>query len=79
MLIEEQMKSLREKLNNRKLNLNISNSKGVGTEELKEIEKTINEIRYALRDLVNSTYKMVVKTRNEFQKTDKKASEYWGE
>lgn len=67
---EKKMLNLNEKLQNRKLKLNFTNSKGSMVDSMMESENLLNDVKNALCNLIVNTQNITNTARNLFECAD---------
>ncbi len=68
--IGQELSSLQNQVANRKVNVNLVNTKGNIAEEVKNAASRLNEIRDAFTTLMTKTEKIVTSAKNSFENAD---------
>lgn len=73
-LIEAKMSKLNSKIQNRKLDIRLTNSKGSMANAIMESANQLQKLKTALYDLTSETRKMIKATGISFKNTDERIS-----
>lgn len=76
-IIGQELSSLQNQVVNRKLNINLANTKGNIAEEVMSVATNLNEIRDAFTTLMAQTEKIVNSAKNSFENADEELAEFF--